>query len=80
MKEKSTDTNYNMIVQESKPSHYQVTADIIGIHHKIANLQDITTLGNTHNYIVILVKMHTNLYQSHRSASLGEGSSFTGNH
>jgi hypothetical protein len=61
---KSTDTNYNVIVHESKPSHYRLTADIIVIHCKVTSLQGITTLGNTPKYIVILAKTHIDLHQS----------------
>jgi hypothetical protein len=72
--------NYNVIVYESNPSHYQITAGIIVIHRRIISLQGITTLGNTPKYIIILAEMHTDLHQSRRSASSGEGSSFPGNH
>jgi hypothetical protein len=69
-----------VIVHESKPSYYQITADIIVIHRRITSLQGITSLGTTPMYIVILAETLTNLHQSQRSALSGEGSSFMGNH
>jgi hypothetical protein len=37
MKGKSTASNYNVIVHESNPSHYQLSADIIVIHHRVTS-------------------------------------------
>jgi hypothetical protein len=36
-KGKSTDTIYNVVDHESNPSHYQLSADIIVIHHRITS-------------------------------------------
>jgi hypothetical protein len=36
-REKSTDTIYNVVDHESNPSHYQLSADFIVIHHRITS-------------------------------------------
>jgi hypothetical protein len=77
---KSTNSNYNMIVHESNPSHYQLSADIIVIHRRFISYK---TLKHwlTHLFTLInLAETHTHLQQSRCSASVGVGSSFTGNH
>jgi len=55
-KGKFTNTKHNVIIHESKSSHYQITTDIIVIHHIITSLQGITILVNTPIYIIILVE------------------------
>jgi len=51
-----------VIVRESMPLHYQITADIIVIHHRVTSLLGVTILVNTPIYNVILAGTQTDLH------------------
>jgi hypothetical protein len=60
-KGKSTDMNYNVIVYEGKPSHYQLLDYIIVIHRRITSYKVLQHLL-TH-------LLHRNLAETHASSS-----------
>jgi hypothetical protein len=62
-KGKSTDTNYNVIVLESNPSHYQLSDDITVIHHRITSYK-VLQHWLTHLLHRILAETHTSSSES----------------